>query len=1063
MNKAFLEEFANPSNAYRAAPFWAWNGRLDPEELRRQIRLLRDMGTGGFFMHSRVGLDTPYLSEEWMKCIAACVDEAEKLDMKAWLYDEDRWPSGSAGGLVTRDPRYRQRQLTIEILAGPATTPWDAEVLAVFAGRTAADAAAGRRAYTLGDNRVVPSRTAGAAEGLRRLAHGAPAAVAAGESLLVFREKTAPCISWYNGYTYLDTMNHEAVREFIRVTHEAYRGRFGEHFGKRIPGIFTDEPNYGGHGLNVFVGATGVFVPWTPRLPEVFRERYGYDLLDHLPELFLLVDGRTESPARYHYHDCLTYLFCDAFARQIGEWCAANGLEHTGHVLHEETLDTQTNMVGSAMRFYEHMQAPGLDLLTEYSREYDTAKQVSSAARQFGRRWRLTETYGCTGWDFPFAGHKALSDWQAALGINLRCPHLSWYTMEGQAKRDYPAGIFYQSPWWSLYPKIEDYFARVHVAMSRGREVRDILVVHPVESMWLIYVDQAKTERQQLQDAFWKLRDTLLAANLDFDYGDEDILARHGRVIERDGRSLFVVGQAEYRAVVVPQTLTMRRSTLDLLRAFRQAGGTVIFAADGPGRVDADPSDEPRRLAAECVTARGDALAAALEPVGRRVSIADADGRQIVPTLYCLREDDDAWYLFVCNTGHDNFGRDSSDPMVRDRTLSFDDVRITVAAETAAPPLELECDTGQAVATDAHHAAHGWEIRTNLAALGSRLFILPKVRSNKRFPRRPALQNVRVQPLRPAKWEILLDEPNVLVLDRPRYRIGDGRWRSPQDALLIDREVRDALGLPHRGGHMKQPWATEKPSHPRHVEVALDYTFAVKALPTHGPLQLGIERPETFTIQLNGRPVSTDVECGWWVDRSLRTVPLDPALLRLGDNRLSLVCHYSELHPGLEIVYLLGQFGAAVAGTAVTLTATPTSLKLGDWTAQGLPFYSGSVCYRQRVQPKLRKGERLFVTAAKFSGAAIRILVDGRPAGLLGWPPYELDITDLVSNGKPVVLDIQVIGHRRNSHGPLHLDQKWPRWTGPDQFTPGKHYYEGYQLVPCGLMAPPQLVVRKKA
>ena len=91
------------------------------------------------------------------------------------------------------------------------------------------------------------------------------------------------------------------------------------------------------------------------------------------------------------------------------------------------------------MRFYEHMQAPGMDLLTERWRIYDTAKQVSSVARQFGRKWRLTETYGCTGWDFPFAGHKALGDWQTALGINLRCQHLYWYTMKGEAKRDYPA------------------------------------------------------------------------------------------------------------------------------------------------------------------------------------------------------------------------------------------------------------------------------------------------------------------------------------------------------------------------------------------------------------------------------------------------------------------------------------------------------------------------------------------------------------------------------------------------------------------------------------------------
>lgn len=62
-------------------------------------------------MHSRIGLATPYLSEEWFRLVAACVDEAHRQKMEAWLYDEDRWPSEAAGGLVTKNPRYRMRWL----------------------------------------------------------------------------------------------------------------------------------------------------------------------------------------------------------------------------------------------------------------------------------------------------------------------------------------------------------------------------------------------------------------------------------------------------------------------------------------------------------------------------------------------------------------------------------------------------------------------------------------------------------------------------------------------------------------------------------------------------------------------------------------------------------------------------------------------------------------------------------------------------------------------------------------------------------------------------------------
>ena len=88
--KTLQHEFKNPGSLFRGAPFWAWNGKLEPEELRRQVRLMKEMGLGGFFMHSRVGLDTPYLSDQWFDCVRACCEEAEKLGMKAWLYDEDR-------------------------------------------------------------------------------------------------------------------------------------------------------------------------------------------------------------------------------------------------------------------------------------------------------------------------------------------------------------------------------------------------------------------------------------------------------------------------------------------------------------------------------------------------------------------------------------------------------------------------------------------------------------------------------------------------------------------------------------------------------------------------------------------------------------------------------------------------------------------------------------------------------------------------------------------------------------------------------------------------------------
>src|SRR5688572_5701989 len=95
--------FRKPTSEYRGTPFWSWNNKLDVDQLLRQVDQLREMGFGGFHIHARTGLATEYLGPEFMAAVRACADKAVKEQMLCWLYDEDRWPSGFAGGLVTKD------------------------------------------------------------------------------------------------------------------------------------------------------------------------------------------------------------------------------------------------------------------------------------------------------------------------------------------------------------------------------------------------------------------------------------------------------------------------------------------------------------------------------------------------------------------------------------------------------------------------------------------------------------------------------------------------------------------------------------------------------------------------------------------------------------------------------------------------------------------------------------------------------------------------------------------------------------------------------------------------
>ncbi|MCX7847546.1 MAG: glycosyl hydrolase [bacterium] len=1042
MNSKFFATFQHPGSAYRGKPFWSWNGKLDPLELQRQVRILHHMGMGGFFMHARVGLVTPYLSDEWFQAVAASVTEAARCDMEAWLYDEDRWPSGAAGGLVTKNPKYRMQRVAIHLVTNPTDVPTSGLRLAAFLGHVNGAVVSHLR-------RVNP----------RRLPHPSP-----GETLIVFRLETEPTSDWFNGYTYLDTMNKEAVAAFIRCTHEAYVRRFPKECGTRIPGIFTDEPHHGSV-LSPLLGPDHTLtMPWTRNLPAIFQRRYGYDLVSHLPEVVFDVEGIRSRRVRYDYHNCITSLFVEAFARQIGEWCDRHRLLHTGHILCEETLSSQTNVVGSTMRFYEYMQAPGMDLLTEHSREYDTAKQVASVAHQFGRRWRLTETYGCTGWDFSFEGHKALGDWQVALGINLRAHHLCWYTMLGQAKRDYPASTFFQSPWWPFYRYVEDYFARIHTVMTRGEEVRDLLVIHPVESMWLLVKRNWHESKEVLlyDRVLQDLRDTLLCAQLDFDYGDEDILARHATVEKRQGTPYVRVGKARYKVVIVPPLLTMRSSTLALLQRFKDAGGLIVFAGPPAPMLDAEPAQNVKKFAALCVRtpAKGPKIVAAVEHLARRISITNGNAKPLPPVLYLLREDAEAAYLFICNTSLTRRQMQGASPLVRDRRLAFPHVVIRGLPHCAGQPLELDPATGAVYHASATRTQNGWQVETSLPRLASRLFVFPKQPTPTHFPSRPTTHEVRSIPLGQTRWPITLSEPNVLVLDRPAFRIGDADWQPPQEILRVDMAVRDALHLPHRGGAMKQPWAqSPSPSHPA-IPVALRYSFEVESIP-HGEMYLALESPGNFSATLNGTPLNMDTECGWWVDPSLRKIPVDPSVLRLGTNELLLLCRYDAQYAGLEIVYLLGQFGTTVRSEHVIITPLPTSLRIGDWVPQGLTFYSGNVAYHTTLTPTHAHDEHVFVQVPRYQGTAVRVLVNGQQAGIIAWEPNEVEITSYLQSGA-VTLSLEVLGHRRNSHGPLHHTQKWPSWTGPHEFvTSGDQWTDAYQLVPCGILARPRLVIRR--
>lgn len=107
--------FKKVANKYRPHPFWSWNDKLETEETKRQIHIMKNVGIGGFFMHARNGLMTEYMGDEWFDNVDSAIKEAKTLDMCPWAYDENGFPSGFASGKVNSlGVEYQQKLLRIE-------------------------------------------------------------------------------------------------------------------------------------------------------------------------------------------------------------------------------------------------------------------------------------------------------------------------------------------------------------------------------------------------------------------------------------------------------------------------------------------------------------------------------------------------------------------------------------------------------------------------------------------------------------------------------------------------------------------------------------------------------------------------------------------------------------------------------------------------------------------------------------------------------------------------------------------------------------------------------------
>ncbi|MCK4981981.1 MAG: hypothetical protein KAS17_03605, partial [Victivallaceae bacterium] len=440
--------------------------------------------------------------------------------MKAWLYDEDKWPSGYAGGRVPlANPKFRSQALA-----------------------------------RLPESETIPE----ASELIKNIN---------GWNYFFYTAKMGE--PWFNGACWVDLMNPDAVRAFIDCTHEKYRERFGKYFGTVIPGIFTDEPIM--RLREEWTQLKADYVPYSSFLRDKYDYDYSEPLFDHLPELF--EDSPNAEEYRYRYWRCAAEQFTDAYTKQVADWCEQNNLMLTGHFMYEDSIEDQCRWIGAAMPHYRYMQLPGIDHLSLNINNPLTAKQCSSVVNQLNKPAALSEMYGCSGQNMTFEEREWVAVRHAALGVDFICHHLSLYSMRGCRKRDYPPTFSFHQSYWEDNALLEEKQARLTYLLRNSKSQIDLLVIHPVESGWRLMCGAGADDRiKKLDSELATLTDKLINLHHDFDFGDESMIADLGKI----ERGKFCIGQMKYSTVIVPPVIKLRDSTELLLRQFAEAGGQIL-------------------------------------------------------------------------------------------------------------------------------------------------------------------------------------------------------------------------------------------------------------------------------------------------------------------------------------------------------------------------------------------------------------------------------------------------------------------------------------------------------
>lgn len=943
---SFESIFDEPRRDYGPVPWWEWNGSLEPERLERQIHLMYEQGIREFFVYAERGLVPEFLGEDYLNSLGRVLGWCRDLGMKAWIYDDYTWPSGTAGGLVPRNH--------------PDAVGWFVRI----------ENCSVEQARKLTGDESVLHAIAVSPDGTVRPVTDCLDAPGDAEAFCyrIQRDKSANLTVRGSLWTrqdpgMLDILSKSACDSFIEEAYERIARRFPEEIGETIPGFFTDEPQFAPGPL------WDESVPWTPGFAQKFRDRFGYDIIPKLHDLNLDTDSSERT--RVDYWSLVSDLASSSFTGHLADWCEKHGMALTGHMVAEEKAIWSVHSQGDIPSHQLRMQVPGCDLL-EKSTNYDpggwfyqglntlrTPKLVASAARLTGRKRVLCEAFGVLPWSRAMTDEKRMTDWLSALGVNVFNDNTLVSDISGFRKRCC-SGKHFTQPWWGYAKLSYDYITRASAMSANTVLDTELAVLYPSTSWWaLARVGKDEPERlTRSENAFNATLEALVRRHRHFEFLFEPILER---AQIRDGA--IVCDHATFRAVVLAGLDRLPPAAAKRLEDFAASGGCVVLVECETESMEPGgnrPMSMPNAVRLSDVSNGGfaDALAAALEGRSRQNWRIEGAGSHDVISAARIDENGRR-FLFVANVTpgpkDDLVIRWNGDYQI-EMWDGSDGYQWKPAQAPGQCPLALpdeeavwiveSCGTCDTSEPPVHFASEsGWQQVLELG--GPYAF--------------------RAEPANLCRLECRLKTDPDGTLAFESLSVDDGSW------LGLDFGKADVSLSPD--------------------EIDSYWLYAEFTLEEQVPdLQLIADSTDVEQAFLNDRVLGKSYGFEVW-DESNRAWDIG-RLAAVGTNRIFVRVKASPYYshrvaegstdPTIsEPVALRGTFGARENGRWPLLSNPPGTINVGDWRKQGFPHFAGTGVYETTFC--WDGPERPAVFLCEAGRGVVEVALDGLSLGVRAW------------------------------------------------------------------------------